>query len=238
MEKDIQSIMVIGDSISKGVVYSEDKKRYTFLKEGFIKGISNLLHVPVHNLSRFGSTLLTGMDLLAEKFKEINPDIVLIEFGGNDCDFDWDAIANEPGISHLPQTTLEKFEQTLRGIISFLNEKGKTPVLMNLPPLNDKAYFKWFTHENPERADKILSWLRNSNRIYWWQEQYSCLIEHISKVTSTRLINVRSAFLKTEDYTNYICKDGIHPNEKGQLLIKEVLREYISQNAAYLFSAK
>lgn len=238
MNKDIQSIMVLGDSISKGVVYNEDKKRYIFLKEGFIKGISNLLHVPVYNFSRFGCTLLAGMDILAEKFNKINPDIVLIEFGGNDCDFNWDAIANEPGANHLPQTTLEKFEQTLRGLISFLRERRKTPVIMNLPPLNDKAYFKWLTHENPERAEKILSWLKTCSQIYWWQEQYSCLIERICKATSTRLINVRSAFLKTEDYTSYICKDGIHPNEKGQLLIKEVLHEYISQNAAYLFSAK
>jgi acyl-CoA thioesterase I len=238
MAKEIQSIMVIGDSISKGVVYNEDKNRYTFLKEGFIRGISLLLRVPVHNLSRFGNTLLHGFDILAEKFSEFHPDVVLIEFGGNDCDFDWDAIAIKPLDDHQPKITLEKFGQTLRGMISYLNEKGITPVLMNLPPLNDKAYFKWFTQENPERAENILSWLHNENRIYWWQEQYSCLIEQISRITSTRLIDVRSAFLKTDDYTKYICKDGIHPNEKGQLLIKEVLWQYINSNASYLFSAK
>jgi Lysophospholipase L1 and related esterases len=238
MAKEIQSIMVIGDSISKGVVYSDDKNRYTFLKNGFIHGVSQLLRVPVHNLSRFGSTLLHGFDILDEKLGELDPDVVLIEFGGNDCDFDWDAIAINPAEDHQPQIPLEKFGQTLRSIIAFLRERGKTPVLMNLPPLNDKAYFKWFTRGNAEREEKILSWLHNENRIYWWQEQYSCLIEHISKITSTRLIDVRSAFLKTDDYTSYICRDGIHPNEKGQLLIKEVLHQYIANNASYLFSAR
>lgn len=238
MAKEIQSIMVIGDSISKGVVYSDDKKRYTFLKDGFIHSISQLLRVPVHNLSRFGSTLLHGFDVLAEKLGELNPDVVLIEFGGNDCDFDWDAVASKPTGEHEPKISLEKFGQTLRGIVTSLHEKGKTPVLMNLPPLDDKAYFKWFTQENPEREEKILSWLHSESRIYWWQEQYSCLIEHIGRITSTRLIDVRSAFLKTDDYKKYICRDGIHPNEKGQLLIKEVLTQYISKNASYLFSAR
>jgi acyl-CoA thioesterase-1 len=237
MEKNINSIMVIGDSISKGVVYSEEKKRYTPFKDGFIKGISQLLRVPVHNLAKFGSTLLYGKDVLADKLTELNPDVVLIEYGGNDCDFNWDEVALKPNGSHMPQTPMDKFEQTLRNMISFLRDQGKTPVLMNLPPVNEKAYFSWFTQENPEKEERILKWLKSSNRIYWWQEQYSCLIEHIGKATSTRLINVRSAFLKTEDYRKYICRDGIHPNEKGQLLIKEVLREYISKNASYLFSA-
>lgn len=237
MGKNIQSIMVIGDSISKGVVYNEEKKRYAPFKDGFIKGISQILRVPVHNLSKFGSTLLYGKDVLANKFTEINPDVVLIEYGGNDCDFNWEEIAKKPDSSHQPQTTLDKFEQTLRNMITFLRDRGKTPVLMNLPPVNEKAYFNWFTQENSEKKERILTWLKNSNRIYWWQEQYSCLIEHISKSTSTRLINVRSAFLKTEDYRSYICRDGIHPNEKGQLLIRDVLCEYISKNASYLFSA-
>ena len=229
--------MVIGDSISKGVIYNEEKKRYTPFKDGFIKGISQILQVPVHNLSKFGTTLLYGKELLTSKFTEFNPDVVLIEYGGNDCDFKWDEIAKMPNCSHQPQTTLEKFEQTLRNMISFLRERGKTPVLMNLPPLNEDAYFNWFTQENEEKGEQILKWLRNSNRIYWWQEQYSCLIEHVCLATSTRLINVRSEFLKTDDYRKYICRDGIHPNEKGQLLIKDVLHQYIAKNASYLFSA-
>ena len=237
MGSNIQSIMVLGDSISKGVIYNEEKKRYAPFKDGFIKGISQILRVPVHNLSKFGSTLLYGKDILTNKFTEINPDVVLIEYGGNDCDFNWDEIAKTPNLSHQPQTTLEKFEHTLHNMIAFLRERGKTPVLMNLPPLNEDAYFNWFTQENAEKGEQILKWLRHSNRIYWWQEQYSCVIEHVCRTTSTRLINVRSEFLKTEDYRNYICRDGIHPNEKGQLLMKDVLHEYISKNASYLFSA-
>jgi lysophospholipase L1-like esterase len=234
---EIRSIMVLGDSISKGVVYSDEKKRYVFYKEGFINGVSSLLKVPVHNLSKFGSTVKSGMSLLAEKFSALEPDIVLIEYGGNDCDFDWDDVAKRPEADHQPRATLEAYEKSLIKTVSYVKEMGKTPVLMNLPPLNDAAYFDWFTQGSAEKGERILKWLRDKNRIYWWQEQYSCSTEDTARRTDTRLINIRSAFLRAEDYRRFLCKDGIHPNEKGQLLIKEVLRDYIYKNASYLLSA-
>jgi len=235
--KDIRSIMVLGDSISRGVVYSEEKKRYVFSKEGFISSVSRILRVPVHNLSKFGSTVVNGMSLLSEKFSALQPDIVLIEYGGNDCDFNWDEVAQRPYAEHMPHATLEVYEKSLINTVSFIKEKGKTPVLMNLPPLDDAAYFKWFTQGNAEKGNRILEWLKDKNRIYWWQEQYSCSVEDAARRTGTRLINIRSEFLKAGDYRDFLCLDGIHPNEKGQALIKQVLQDYISKNASYLLSA-
>jgi lysophospholipase L1-like esterase len=229
--------MVLGDSISRGVVYNEEKKRYVFFKEGFISGISRLLRVPVHNLSKFGSTVVNGMSLLADKFSTLEPDVVLIEYGGNDCDFNWDEVAKRPEADHQPQATLENYEKALTDTVTYVQEKGKIPVLMNLPPLNDEAYFNWFTQGSAEKGERILRWLKGRERIYWWQEQYSCSVDRIAKRTSAHLINIRSEFLQTADYRRLLCKDGIHPNEQGQLLIKGVLKEYIFKNAAYLLSA-
>lgn len=233
----VRSIMVLGDSISKGVVYSEEKKRYVFSKEGFINGVSRLLKVPVHNLSKFGNTILNGKTMLADKFTGLDPDVVLIEFGGNDCDFNWDDVAERPEADHQPQAALENYEQALWSTVSFVRERGKIPVLMNLPPLNDTAYFDWFTQKNPEKGERILKWLGQKNRIYWWQEQYSYAVDRVARRTSTLLINIRTAFLRTADYQRLLCRDGIHPNEKGQLLIRDVLLGYISKNAPYLLSA-
>ena len=33
---------------------------------------------------------------------------------------------------------------------------------------------------------------------------------------------MRTALLETEDYRNYMCLDGIHPNEKGYKVMSEV----------------
>ncbi len=237
INKQVTSIMVLGDSISKGVVYNEDKKRYVFFKEGFITGVSRLLRVPVHNLSKFGSTVVNGMSLLADKFSALEPDVVLIEYGGNDCDFNWDEVAKKPEADHQPQATLADYEKSLMDAVTYVQGKGKIPVLMNLPPLNDDAYFNWFTQGSVEKGERILKWLKDRSRIYWWQEQYSCSVDRVAKRTSAPLINIRSEFLRAADYRKLLCKDGIHPNEQGQLLIKEVLKGYILKNAAYLFSA-
>ena len=37
------------------------------------------------------------------------------------------------------------------------------------------------------------------------------------------MIDIRSAFLVRKDYTDYLCEDGIHPNEKGHRLIREAM---------------
>ncbi|WP_236612122.1 hypothetical protein [Caldanaerobacter subterraneus] len=44
----------------------------------------------VKNIAKFGSTLLKGIDILKKHLSKDKPDIAVIEFGENDCDFDWE----------------------------------------------------------------------------------------------------------------------------------------------------
>ncbi|OLA61120.1 MAG: hypothetical protein BHW37_01125 [Firmicutes bacterium CAG:272_52_7] len=41
------------------------------------------------------------------------------------------------------------------------------------------------------------------------------------------MIDIRSAFLVKRDYSDYLCEDGIHPNERGHKLIKDTLVDAI-----------
>ena len=80
------------------------KERYVFFKEGFINSVSRLLRVPVHNLSKFGSTVRKRyVSCWPINSPALEPDVVLIEYGGNDCDFNWDEVAKNPEADHQPQ---------------------------------------------------------------------------------------------------------------------------------------
>ena len=68
-----------------------------------------------------------------------------LEFGGNDCDFDWKLISECPDDIHLPKTPLDELESLYCQIIDDVSESGSKPVLFTLPPLGAKRYFSWIS---------------------------------------------------------------------------------------------
>lgn len=230
----MKKILVVGDSLSKGVTLDENKKKYVLLKDCFFNLIAENINAQMYNASRFGSTVTEGQKQLEGKLEKVDPDIVVLEFGGNDCDFAWDDIASDPTYDHIPKTPLDIFERSLNGMIDLIKEKGKKPVLATLPPLYADSYFKWFTNNDKEKGVNILKWLKDVWHIYWWHERYSNCIQYIARERGINCIDIRREFLKYKDFSEYICSDGIHPNEKGHRLIFEAVINYIKEYASYL----
>jgi acyl-CoA thioesterase I len=229
--------LVSGDSISRGVIYDEGKGKYSVLDEGYVALVQRRLKGIVQNASRFGSTIIRGIGRLGRELAKDKPDIVLIEYGGNDCDFAWSEVAAHPDMPHEPQTDLSLFEETLTGSVESLKEQGIVPVLMTLPPLEADRYLKWVSKEDPQTEAGIMKWLGSVAKIYWWQERYSSSIVGVAERTGTRWIDVRGAFLRSPDFGALICRDGIHPNELGHELIARTIVDYISRENASMLSA-
>jgi len=117
MEK---TILLMGDSLSKGIVLDEDQNRYTVLPDNFFSLLSQSVNARMINASRFGSTVVQGQRWLEIKMEKYDPDIVVIEFGGNDCDFRWDDIADDPAKDHIPNTPLDVFEEKLAYMVDYV----------------------------------------------------------------------------------------------------------------------
>lgn len=230
----MKKILVVGDSLSKGVTLDEDKKKYTILKNSFFNLLAENINAEMYNASHFGYTITQGQKQLETKFDNIDPDIVVLEFGGNDCDFAWDEIASDPSIDHIPKTPLDVFERSLNAMIDFVIRKGRKPVLTTLPPLYADNYFNWFTNNDKEKGNNILKWLKDVWHIYWWHERYSNCIQYTAKEKGVDCIDIRREFLKRKDFSQYICSDGIHPNEAGHRIIFNAVLDYIKEYAAYL----
>lgn len=236
--KDLLKIVVSGDSISKGVIYDEIKKKYIILEENYVNILSTKLNGIIYNTSRFGSTIIKGIQKLKNNLFSEKPDIVLIEYGGNDCDFNWDEIAANPDADHTPRTDFVTFEKTLRETVAFVRENKSIPVLMNLPPLDADGYLNWISKNNPVAKMNIMKWLGSVTKIYWWQERYNSVIVKIAEETKTLWIDIRGAFLHYPDYTKLLCVDGIHPNRDGHMVIAEKIIEYIKTGYRQLLANK
>lgn len=135
--------MVFGDPVLKGVIY--ENNIYKVSQNRFSNICEDILGVPIENKAKFGSTISIGKNIIfknIELIKETKSKYVVMEFGGNDCDYNWREIS-----------------------------------------------------ENPDK-------------------------EHYSKSSITQFIEI---------YSNLLCDDRIHPNEKGHKIIAEAIKEHIEK---------
>jgi len=225
----LENIMIFGDSIMKGVVLSENDSRYRISSGLGIDSLAQRFGLSIANHSRFGCTLEKGMGVL-RRTVEKTPDCgaIILEYGGNDCDFDWAQIAAEPEREHFPNTTLDRFTELYAGVIEYLREQGIAPVLTTLPPLCSERYLSWICRSGLSR-ESILSWLGDVDAIYRYQENYSNAVAKLAQTFNTALIDLRGAFLAENRLEDFYCTDGIHPNENGQRLIQNVFSDFFAK---------
>lgn len=220
----MKKICLFGDSIAKGVVIDSAKSRYVMTTNCFANIISKCESwMRIINYSMLGCTITKGSKLITRHIKDVEScDVAVLEYGGNDSDHNWAEIAQRPEAEHLPKTRVEDFRDKYLDIISGLKAMDKTVVMLNLPPIDEKKYFNWFS--KGLNGENILKWLGGSERyIYDFHAGYNSAVCEIADDNDIPLIDIRSAFLKKGDYSDCLCDDGIHPNEKGHSLIAEVI---------------
>lgn len=151
-----------------------------------------------------------------------------LELGGNDCDFAWNEIADNPGEEHVPKTPLVEFRELYKQVIDEIYNNGGNPIILTLPPLEPNRYFDWISKDT--NSDNILKWLGDVDRIYRWQEMYNVEVMLLATKMAVPIIDIRSVFLKCNHYRDFLCSDGIHPNNDGyELIYNTIFEQYKKQ---------
>lgn len=215
-------IAALGDSLTKGVVLNEEN-RYSILKQNFIGIISDKLDLCIRNYAKFGCTIGFGHNVIERHSDEISSsDVTFLEFGGNDCDFDWKMIADNPDTEHSPKTILDSFKEQFFVLIEKVRALGSKPVILSLPPIHSEAYFSFISRFMDDvQKTNILKWLGGDVGIITrWHDMYNKALFEISKLTGTSIIDITTPFEQYEgDVRALLCSDGIHPNALGHELI-------------------
>ena len=94
------NITVYGDSILKGVLLEEGKYK---MNRSWEQRLAAEHGLTIRNKAHFGSTIGKALGLIEKDCAETwtEGELALLEFGGNDCDFDWAAIAENPEGSYV-----------------------------------------------------------------------------------------------------------------------------------------
>ena len=223
-----QRVVVWGDSLAKGVVWNEARKRHAYSKLTAVDIAADKLGIEIVNRAKFGCTAPQGMELMERDGNDgIVCDTAVIEFGGNDCNFDWAAVSEHPEEQHLPATPPEEYLKSMRAIVRWLFARNIRPVLMTLPPIDAERCFRFLVGDrlNPKH---ILKWLGDVQQIYRYQEMYSLLVEKVARECSIQLIDLRQRCLENRGFVKeMICADGLHLTEEGQRFIGEAAADLV-----------
>ena len=215
-------VTALGDSLTKGVVLTEANK-YSLTENSYLDIVSRELDLQISNYGRFGSTIDMGDAMIRRHSDEIaSSEYTFIEYGGNDCDFDWMKIADSPMEDYTPKTTLEEFKEKFVRLIDKVRTLGSKPIIISLPPILSTPYFSFFSRlMSEEQKVNVISWLGGSTDIISrWHESYNRALFMIAKETQTPIIDITTPFDTFRgDISSLYCADGIHPNAQGHRMI-------------------
>lgn len=213
----MKNVAIFGDSILKGVLY--ENKKYFLSRAINWSEIENRLKIKITNSSRMGCTISKGGQIVEKTLAQgAKIDVALIEYGGNDSDFDWFEVAKNPLDKQHSNTDLQDFEIKLKNMVTGFRDSGIRPILMTLPPIDAERYFEKIAQDT-ENGQNILQFLGDVSTIFKYQESFSNVITQIASELNVQLVDVRAQFMSHANYCDLLCSDGIHPNEQGEKLI-------------------
>ena len=218
-------LKIYGDSVLKGVIYSEELKKYRLFGYKYDSLAEN--GIEVENNCKMGATIGKGSEIIKATLDDCEKDTcVVMEYGGNDCNFDWAAVAADPDSAHLPATPRDEFCEKYIKAVEYAQKRGAEVAVCTLVPIESKRFINWvsrgLSYEN------ILKFMHGDvNVIGRWQEGYSKLAERVAKATGCRLLDLRTPFSRPGEIESLICVDGIHPNARGHEMLSSVFQSRV-----------
>ncbi|MBP3709339.1 MAG: SGNH/GDSL hydrolase family protein [Treponema sp.] len=223
MENGINTITVWGDSILKGAVTGFSDHRFEILDDtNSLTLAAKALGFELINKSVFGNIINKSQRKLNRDMERgLVCDLGIIESGGNDCDYDWTPISENPDAPHEPRNPLPAFLRMMDEMVHTLRAHRITPLLMTMPPLVLDRWYKTITAEQNEAS--IRAFLHDDIfRLYSRHELYSLNIVQYAHENNVQLVDMRMAMLEHSDFRELMCADGIHPNEKGYAYMADI----------------
>ena len=223
-------ITVFGDSIGKGI--NTDSGKIEVMADNAVGLFEKEFNINVDNRSVYGQSLKRiverGLvDRYIENIDRSQKNVVVIELGGNDADFNWRQVAENPDVYHGPQTDVKQFSKFYGETIKKLNGAGVKVVVCTIVPIDSERFFNRVIGGLTDK-NRVLEFFKGDfNTIHRHQEMFNNEILKNAYSTGSLVIDLRKEFLDTNDFENLMCYDGIHPNAQGHQKIYGAVNEFL-----------
>ena len=118
----MKKVALFGDSILFGIIIQNGK--YAKNKDFDLRKVASEYDLDLLNISQMGRNSTEGVQTVKDYLAlHPAPDYAVIEFGGNDADYDWATITKSPTPSY-PKIPTQKFVENLTEIAEILENVG------------------------------------------------------------------------------------------------------------------
>ncbi|EOR22843.1 SGNH/GDSL hydrolase family protein [Cytobacillus oceanisediminis] len=223
-------IICFGDSLTRGVSFV--KGRVRIIKDNYPAFLEKLFSVnnPEDTIVLNKGVFNDNSDLLIKRLeKDVlseKPNYVLLNVGGNDCNFKWQEVAENPDKNHDPIVPISQYIENIGQMVTKMKQSNITPILLTLPPLDPVRYYKFIADRY---GTTISHWISCCGGIEHWHSLYNLHLNKLIDQLNLPSIDVRSALNKAGDVSDFISDDGIHLNSEGYkkmsaFIFEEMLR--------------
>lgn len=229
--KQTTNLIVLGDSNSKGII--NENSKLIISSTNAISLVASKFKFSLTNLSYYGQTLakFCNKGFIRKVIDNKKPEmrnLVVINLGSNDADYNWTDVGLNKNSSHGPRTLPADFKQYYTDLVNELRENGFEVMACSLLPIVSKQYFDNILNYMSDK--KILMKLLDGdkNNLMVRQEIFNDIILDVSQKMSVPVLDLRNMMLRQPRWQKLYCYDGIHLTEKGQkFMAKEVIKAYI-----------
>jgi lysophospholipase L1-like esterase len=216
----MMKLICFGDSVTRGITFV--RGRFKIIRENYPALLQKILGEEDEVINK--GVFNDNSDLLVKRLDhdvlDEHPDVVLINIGGNDCNFPWDQVAKLPDSEHVPIVPLDRYLSNISLLIQRITETGAMPVILNLLPLDPARYYqslmKHYSHS-------IGHWISMCGGIEHWHGMYNRSLKELCERTGAKFVDVRSAFKQKGAFSELINEDGLHPTAKGYKALAEIV---------------
>ena len=233
-------IAVFGASIDEHGYYMDNMRR-------FIANQTEKCYIV--NRSIGGNYAMLACNMIEDEIDTLNPDIVIVHFGGNDVGL-YNYNANVPeteGVLNRRKASLDSYFLNMRKLVKSLKERNIKVYIMLPLATNENIIEKDDIETVKDNVDKAkylksdfyckASFTKINNM---WKETVIPELRSIAKENSVEVIDMFSKtyeqMLKTNDM---FTEDGIHYSRRGHDVLAKILLEYLGyENVPDTFDIK
>lgn len=216
-------LVVFGDSILKGVITIPDSKSlFDVTQNDSLSLAQKKLGFELDNRSIYGNITSKGLVKLQKYFEKCSSgeleaaDFCVIEFGSNDCDYDWGTL--------VQKVPLEQYLENLNQMVALCRQNKVTPLMMGLIPYVCDNWFKTIIKGHDEAA--ILEFLGGTAETLGKNQLiYKNAQKDFVEKNKVQFFDPWELFA---DHPELMCYDGIHPNEKGYEVLADGWVKFLS----------
>ena len=145
--------------------------------------------------------------------------------------YDWQAIAADPGAKHEPKMDLVAYKAQYTNRIAQARAHGQEPVLVSLPIMDENRYFAFITRGmSMQERKNVLYWLGGKiERLRNLHALYNLALFRLASTQCVHIIDITSPMLACDHYDQLLEQDGVTLSPEGQALVDDELASLVSR---------